>query len=135
MSFEVGHLVDCMCSPLLAVSAHRKTSDTVTKVVNPFDWTYTTTYIGTDDSKQNVCLQARLSKPTVSLKSPSRNVLQPLTSMSMNQLFTQPKDHPGIPLAVLSRQDPILFFDEVTLFEDELHDNGMASLQVKVVSQ
>ncbi|KAH9817270.1 TIP41-like family-domain-containing protein [Melampsora americana] len=84
-------------------SSSRKPTETVTKVVNPFDWTYTTNYIGTDESVKNV--------------------------------FERPNDvenHPGIPLAVLSRPDPILFFDEVTLFEDELHDNGMASLQVKV---
>lgn len=33
----------------------------------------------------------------------------------------------------LQRQDPILFFDEVPLFEDELHDNGMSILSVKLV--
>ena len=45
-----------------------------------------------------------------------------------------PPSHPGIPLKRLASQDePILFFDEVTLFEDELHDCGMANLVVKVV--
>jgi len=85
------------------LSQARKESDCVTKVVNPFDWTYTTTYWGTNHS------------PEIKFSSPP-----------------DPKAHGGIPLAVLSRPDPILFFDEVTLFEDELHDNGMASLQVKV---
>ncbi|OAV95365.1 hypothetical protein PTTG_12297 [Puccinia triticina 1-1 BBBD Race 1] len=84
-------------------SQARKESDSVTKVVNPFDWTYTTTYSGTNHSSE------------IEFNSPP-----------------DPKDHGGIPLAVLSRPDPILFFDEVTLFEDELHDNGMASLQIKV---
>ena len=28
--------------------------------------------------------------------------------------------------------DPILFFDEVTLFDDELDDNGSARLSIKV---
>lgn len=43
-------------------------------------------------------------------------------------------EHPGIPLAKLARQDePILFYDDVTLFEDELHDNGVANLSVKIV--
>lgn len=55
-------------------------------------------------------------------------------------VFTQPfkpapPDHPGIPLSKLARQDePILFFDEVTLFEDELHDNGVANLTIRIVS-
>ncbi|KAA1134085.1 hypothetical protein PGTUg99_025220 [Puccinia graminis f. sp. tritici] len=84
-------------------SQARKESDSVAKVVNPFDWTYTTTYCGTNHSSE------------IEFNSPS-----------------DPRAHGGIPLAVLSRPDPILFFDEVTLFEDELHDNGMASLQVKV---
>jgi type 2A phosphatase activator TIP41 len=36
-------------------------------------------------------------------------------------------------LAELSRQDPILFYAEVPLFEDELHDNGASSLIVRIV--
>ena len=49
--------------------------------------------------------------------------------------FKQASDkHPGIPLAKLARQDePILFYDDVVLFEDELHDNGIANLSVKIV--
>ncbi|KAK9899918.1 TIP41-domain-containing protein [Cystobasidium minutum MCA 4210] len=44
-----------------------------------------------------------------------------------------PVDHPGIPLSRLAKQDePILFFDEVTLFEDELHDNGVANLTIRI---
>ncbi|KAK6341262.1 hypothetical protein TWF696_008346 [Orbilia brochopaga] len=37
-----------------------------------------------------------------------------------------------IPLDKLRRQDPILFFDDVMLYEDELADNGMSILSVKV---
>ncbi len=33
----------------------------------------------------------------------------------------------------LRRPDPILFFDEMVLFEDELGDNGCAMLSVKTV--
>ncbi|XP_039278737.1 TIP41-like protein [Nilaparvata lugens] len=32
----------------------------------------------------------------------------------------------------LKQKDKILFFNELTLFEDELHDNGIAQLSVKV---
>jgi type 2A phosphatase activator TIP41 len=32
----------------------------------------------------------------------------------------------------LRRPDPILFFDEVDLYEDELGDNGMSLLSIKV---
>lgn len=37
-----------------------------------------------------------------------------------------------IPLSLLRRPDPILFFDDVILYEDELADNGIAMLSVKV---
>ena len=36
-----------------------------------------------------------------------------------------------IPLDMLRREDPIMFFDEMVLFEDELGDNGEAKLTVK----
>jgi type 2A phosphatase activator TIP41 len=37
-----------------------------------------------------------------------------------------------LPLDKLRRQDPILFFDEVDLYEDELGDNGMSLLNIRV---
>jgi len=39
-----------------------------------------------------------------------------------------------IPIAELTRPDPILFYAEVPLFEDELHDNGASHLLVRIVS-
>ena len=35
-------------------------------------------------------------------------------------------------LEKLKRQEPILFYDEFTLYEDELADNGMSTLNLKV---
>ena len=43
----------------------------------------------------------------------------------------EPTEKP-IPLALLKRPDPIQFFDDVILYEDELADNGIAVLSVKV---
>jgi type 2A phosphatase activator TIP41 len=37
-----------------------------------------------------------------------------------------------IPLELLKQPDPILFFDDVVLYEDELADNGIAMLSCKV---
>ena len=37
-----------------------------------------------------------------------------------------------IPLELLKRPDPILFFDEIMLYEDELADNGIAMLSCKI---
>jgi type 2A phosphatase activator TIP41 len=34
----------------------------------------------------------------------------------------------------LTRHDPILFYAQALLFEDELHDNGSSSLLVRLVS-
>jgi type 2A phosphatase activator TIP41 len=37
-----------------------------------------------------------------------------------------------IPIELLKRPDPILFFDEVILYEDELADNGITMLSCKI---
>jgi type 2A phosphatase activator TIP41 len=41
-------------------------------------------------------------------------------------------------MALLARQDPvldqILYYDDISLFEDELHDNGESILNVRIVS-
>lgn len=66
--------------------------------VEPFDWTFTTNYMG--------------------------------TITGLNVLDTDEK----IDLEKLKRKDKILFYHDLTLFEDELHDNGIASLSVKIVS-
>lgn len=39
-----------------------------------------------------------------------------------------------IDLEKLKRREQILFYSDVTLFEDELHDNGTAICSVKIVS-
>ncbi|AET39690.1 Tip41p Ecym_4669 [Eremothecium cymbalariae DBVPG len=41
-------------------------------------------------------------------------------------------DSVQLPLEKLSRLDPILFYDDMILFEDELADNGISMLSVKV---
>ncbi|KLJ06583.1 hypothetical protein EMPG_17924 [Blastomyces silverae] len=43
----------------------------------------------------------------------------------------EPSSSP-IPIELLKRPDPILFFDEVMLYEDELADNGIAMLSCKI---
>ncbi|GAA5905201.1 Tip41p [Sporobolomyces salmoneus] len=72
-------------------------------IVKPFDWTYTTLHPGT------------------------------IISSADSTWERAPPTHPGIPLALLARTDiPILFFDEVPLFEDELGDNGIADVTIRV---
>jgi type 2A phosphatase activator TIP41 len=85
----------------------------------PYDWTYTTTYAGhpSSHSEDNSPLHfSRLSKSTI-----------PWTPADPDNL-----SH-SIPMAELTRPDPILFYAEIPLFEDELHDNGSSSLLVRIV--
>lgn len=77
-----------------------------TSKTKPYDWTYSTTYSGHS------------------------------SSLEQDDVLFQPADPvdpaQSIPLARLARKDPILFFAEIPLFEDELHDNGASQLTVRV---
>lgn len=72
--------------------------ENVRDVVNPHDWSYSSSYDGTLEG------ESRAFAPT----------------------------ERGIPLELLKRRDPILFFDEVVLYESELDDNGVSVYSVKV---
>ncbi|GEM06320.1 signal transduction-related protein [Rhodotorula toruloides] len=79
------------------------------KVQKPFDWTYTTLHRG------------------------NTYRASPLAAPEYAGWQSAPPTHPGIPLPLLARMDiPILFFDEIPLFEDELGDNGIADVTVRV---
>ena len=73
----------------------------------PYDWTYTTLYPGHLEASSTKSIEWRPAE---------RN----------NSKHT-------IPLAELTRQDPILFYAEIPLYEDELHDNGASHLLVRIV--
>ncbi|TFK25952.1 type 2A phosphatase activator TIP41 [Coprinopsis marcescibilis] len=75
-------------------------------VAKPYDWTYTTTYPGHESM-----VEGRNDK----------------------WISADPEDSSqAIPMAELTRPDPILFYAEIPLFEDELHDNGSSSLLVRI---
>ncbi|KAE8151499.1 TIP41-like family-domain-containing protein [Aspergillus avenaceus] len=78
--------------------SREKTHEGIKEVVKPFDWSYTTNYMGTVHSN------GPAFEPTAE----------------------------SIPLELLKQPDPILFFDEVILYEDELADNGIAMLSCKI---
>ncbi|KAG5719918.1 TIP41-like protein [Termitomyces sp. T112] len=75
----------------------------------PYDWTYTAAYTGHEASNA-------LSKNTIA---------------SWIQADPNNLSH-AIPMGELTRPDPILFYAEVPLFEDELHDNGSSNLLVRI---
>ena len=77
-----------------------------TEPTKPYDWTYTTTYSGHPDAEEPAT-EWVAQDPTIS--------------------------NYGIPIAELTRPDPILFYAEIPLYEDELHDNGASSYLVRIV--
>ncbi|MCJ1319948.1 hypothetical protein MMC15_005284 [Xylographa vitiligo] len=104
-TFEALNKVDKTGTTMLQVAHSKEWQSTrqekhqgITEVVKPFDWSYTTDYMG------SLSPGNRLFTPTLS----------------------------SIPLELLKRPDPILFFDEVMLYEDEMADNGITMLSCKI---
>lgn len=87
-----------MLIPSGTEDSSEKKHEGITEIVKPFDWSYTTDYIGT----------VRPGSPAF-----------------------KPSESP-IPTELLRRQDPILFFDEVMLYEDEMADNGITMISCKI---
>ena len=84
--------------PRVLTGVRQEKHQGITEVIKPFDWSYTTDYMG--------------------------------TLLPGSHSFT-PTSSP-IPLELLKRPDPILFFDEVMLYEDEMADNGITMLSCKI---
>lgn len=83
-------------------STREGTTQKIKEVVKPYDWSYSTTYDGT--------------------------VYQGNATASQTLAPTDKK----IPIELLKRRDPILFFDEVVLYESELDDNGISIYSAKL---
>ncbi|KZP20123.1 type 2A phosphatase activator TIP41 [Athelia psychrophila] len=84
-----------------------------TAPTKPYDWTYTTTYAGHPSGGDSL-------EPS---DEPDSWPWAPADSENLSH---------HIPMAELTRPDPILFYAEIPLFEDELHDNGSSSLLVRI---
>ena len=85
----------------------------VTVATKPYDWTYTTVYPGHEGRDDDDAPSDTTSFVPADTNNPAHT----------------------IPLAELTRPDPILFYAEIPLFEDELHDNGSSHLLVRIVSR
>jgi type 2A phosphatase activator TIP41 len=70
----------------------------------PYDWTYTSTYAG-------------------HLHESTNDQWQPADASNPSH---------AIPIAELTRRDPILYYAHTTLYEDELHDNGSSLVLARV---
>jgi type 2A phosphatase activator TIP41 len=99
-------------------SSREKTSAGIKEVVRPYDWSYSTAYKGT------------VVQPSAKETSQTERT----TDTSSRTMILSPAKSPddGIPLELLRRRDPILFSDEVILYESELDDNGISLVSVKV---
>ncbi|KEZ42449.1 Uncharacterized protein SAPIO_CDS5649 [Scedosporium apiospermum] len=82
-------------------SSRENSSGDIKEVVNPYDWSYSSTYSGTLEGG----VEGRREFERTEKK---------------------------IPLELLKRRDPILFSDEVFLYESELDDNGISVYSVKL---
>lgn len=101
-----------------------------------YDWTYSTTWPG---SVGDISPQPLLSTQSTPSCIPSN--LRPLSSPSAPPSSNAPWFEPGtdpardrIPVERLgaSSGEPILFYDDIVLYEDELADNGSSIVNVKV---
>ncbi|KAJ3191669.1 hypothetical protein HK101_007516 [Irineochytrium annulatum] len=84
----------------------------IRNVIRPYDWTYSTLYAGT------ISPVSSTSSTTASTTIPTFRLATPTD--------------PCIDTDLLRRPDPILFYDDVILYEDELADNGSCVLSARV---
>ena len=78
------------------MESRAESSEYLEEKVKPFDWTFTTTYTGTQ------------------------------TNLKVEETNER------IDVDKLKRREKIMFYHDLTLFEDELHDNGIAVCSVKI---
>lgn len=157
-------------------SRERSSAHDIREVVKPYDWSYSTTYRGTEaegrvvggvvagggnteaettsvvgtttgdgssGSASNGTAATRIKKlipvgggppppPTTINGNHNNSNSNQRQQPSSSTLPPPPPSSKQIPLELLRRRDPILFFDEVVLFESELDDNGISVYSVKV---
>ncbi|CAK7264280.1 Tap42 interacting protein [Sporothrix epigloea] len=115
--------------------------------VRPYDWSYTTPYKGTEHVVGELDRGGSQST-TATTEAPAANGILPppppppppptappaTSSPSSSAPFrlTSCTTTTSLPLDLLRRRDPIVFNDDVILYESELDDNGISVLRVKV---
>ncbi|KAI1478937.1 TIP41-domain-containing protein [Daldinia eschscholtzii] len=124
-------------------ASREQTSAGIKDVVKPYDWSYSTTYRGTvippsSSSRAPPPPPPPPPAPAASDSTANANTEEPINPSKeeteappASKFEFSPSDKP-IPIELLKRRDPILFFDEVMLYESELDDNGISVLSVKV---
>lgn len=108
-------------------SGPRAESEHSKEVVKPYDWTYTTDYRGTligEETQMKVGWDWRTVWELLAVNA--------LSSSSSPLKVSETTER--IDMEKLKAREQIMFFDEVLLFEDELHDHGVSMISVKIVS-
>ncbi|KXJ94517.1 TIP41-like family-domain-containing protein [Microdochium bolleyi] len=120
-------------------ASREQTSAGIKEVVKPYDWSYTTAYRGTvttsgsgsDTNGRTAAAAAAAESNTDGQQTVPASTVDTSSSSSQVPSFSE-KDAPPIPIELLKRRDPILFFDDVVLYESELDDNGISMYSVKL---
>jgi len=112
-------------------ASREQTSAGIREIVRPFDWSYSTTYKGTIvQPGEAAALREGQSVGAGAAAETNGNRVSGEEHGSSRLEFT-PANEP-IPVELLKRRDPILFYDEVVLYESELDDNGISIMSVKL---
>ncbi|KAF4124198.1 hypothetical protein GMORB2_5914 [Geosmithia morbida] len=91
----------------------------IKEAVKPYDWSYSTEYKGTVTNSKSKGKSEGEGEGEGAANGVGRTpVLAPTKEV--------------IPIELLKRRDPILFFDEVVLYESELDDNGISIYSAKL---
>jgi type 2A phosphatase activator TIP41 len=111
-------------------ASREQTSAGIREVVRPFDWSYSTEYKGTVVIPSPGTVRNGVATGSDGAEEEEEEE-EEKTGMSSSKLEFKPTNEP-IPIELLKRRDPILFFDDVMLYESELDDNGISVLSVKL---
>ncbi|OTA91567.1 hypothetical protein M434DRAFT_397096 [Hypoxylon sp. CO27-5] len=123
-------------------ASREQTSAGIKDVVKPYDWSYSTTYKGTVSNPTSATSASTPLAPpppppppptaATTTTTPGNEDASRDTTEEKSQKLRFTTTNKPIPIELLKRRDPILFFDEVMLYESELDDNGISVLSVKV---
>ncbi|KAL2752818.1 hypothetical protein ACRALDRAFT_2029957 [Sodiomyces alcalophilus JCM 7366] len=113
-------------------SSRENTTADIREVVKPYDWSYSTDYCGTLDVPRRAGDEAGEEGDKQDAKEGEDEKEEEKRESKMGGKLAFKPSKEQIPLELLKRRDPILFFDEVMLYESELDDNGISLFSVKV---
>lgn len=101
-------------------------------IIKPFDWTFTTDYTGSLISSSRKSRQNLDRTSDSKLQEQETSSDKDCVSCTPELSFTVEETSERIDINRLKVREEILFYDDLTLYEDELADHGHAQYSVKV---